>query len=564
MRELLFGIINYHSRSSLGIALGGRVIGMKHTELVALDDVNILIQCDRLKSVLNTEGFAPFYKEFMQSCWHTNGKSVSERLLKQDDGYEFFRQWQDLADLIIEEEYTQNLLPFGLIAFLDNLQLTEQDDNDHLQSYIDLEKDGVAILTTFVSKGLEFDNVFTLGLIKRSSELNDKLISIPYGDEYCLGAAQHDEDPHFLKHCEETDAEKMRQLYVALTRAKNNLYVPVVIQSDNKNLPVGTASPIELLIGRIKCQSGNYSDLYQSILSENGSTLSNFVSNHSDLMRLTILPNCEIYNGSKLPSETHKLLPPKNVTVPISECVIQSYTSLVTSKPAPQIEMDAEFSPPHDYLAADKNEHSIPSGNEVGILLHAIFEKIDFHKAKEVTFFDIITPYTSQTRFSLWKDVITNIVHKTLITYLPGTSPQFCLADIHPDKIYRETEFLYPCDAALPSFEGVKIRPGFLKGVIDMFFEHNGKYYLVDWKSNWLGDTIEAYTQNNLIEAMVSNRYDVQAAVYESAMKRYLKIIDPRPFNKIFGGTYYIFLRGVGPNTGILHLPPSTASVSSC
>ena len=99
---------------------------------------------------------------------------------------------------------------------------------------------------------------------------------------------------------------------------------------------------------------------------------------------------------------------------------------------------------------------------------------------------------------------------------------------------------------------GFFMKPDFLKGVIDLFFEHDGKYYLVDWKSNWLGHSLGHYQSDNLKEAMRSHHYHLQAEIYAQAISRYLKLFDSRPFEEIFGGTYYLFLRGIGPGTGVL------------
>ena len=86
---------------------------------------------------------------------------------------------------------------------------------------------------------------------------------------------------------------------------------------------------------------------------------------------------------------------------------------------------------------------------------------------------------------------------------------------------------------------------------MDVFFEYQGKFYLLDWKSNWLGPSQEYYHLNNLKEAMSTNNYDLQAAIYREAFERYLKIFDKRPFEEIFGGIFYLFVRGVGPKQGL-------------
>jgi exodeoxyribonuclease V beta subunit len=79
-----------------------------------------------------------------------------------------------------------------------------------------------------------------------------------------------------------------------------------------------------------------------------------------------------------------------------------------------------------------------------------------------------------------------------------------------------------------------------IKGFADLVFRHRGKYYLVDWKSNYL----EAYDDAHLKEAMEENGYYLQAEIYTEALRRYVKLFDNRPFEELFGGAFYIFIRG--------------------
>ena len=90
-----------------------------------------------------------------------------------------------------------------------------------------------------------------------------------------------------------------------------------------------------------------------------------------------------------------------------------------------------------------------------------------------------------------------------------------------------------------------------MKGVIDLFFEYRGKYYILDWKSNWLGGGIEAYQNNLLIKVMQEMHYDIQATIYAHAIEKYLKLFHKEPFKDIFGGTIYLFMRGVGKDSGV-------------
>jgi exodeoxyribonuclease V beta subunit len=92
---------------------------------------------------------------------------------------------------------------------------------------------------------------------------------------------------------------------------------------------------------------------------------------------------------------------------------------------------------------------------------------------------------------------------------------------------------------------------GFMKGFVDMVFQFEGRFYLVDWKSNSLGSRIEDYGQEALAEIMKEAFYILQYHIYATALNQYLHVRLPAyNYETHFGGIYYIFLRGVDPDRG--------------
>jgi len=573
LRDLLNGVVNFHSKSKLNIALASRLVGMNAIDLENLENeehfLAILEQMSQLKKVFYELGFAAFYQKFMYSTWHLEGKSVLERLLNQIGGVEFYREWQDLADVVIAEEQSQRLLPQGLIAFLDRLSELSREEDDRIKAYVDPNEEGVSILTTHMSKGLEFEIVFALGLIKRTKALENGLIPLEFENKSILGAVKNKNDPRFLKYCEESDAEKMRQLYVALTRAREKLYILVIFEENPKELSYGCASPIELFIARLEQPVTDYKGLYQRIFSGDRSILERLALKFPDKIGLTKL-NCEVDIQPFRKKALNLLLsPPKIVNIPKNECIIQSFTSLAHSKTSGPLVIENPGmvrNAPHDFCNHEKTEHTLPSGAKTGVLLHKIFEELPFGSVRELTAYEslrpLILPYLQGTVFSGWDHAIANMVFKAFKTNLKGAN--FCLADINPRRSYCETEFFYPCAPNHAMLQGVQAQSGYLKGVVDLFFEHMGKYYLLDWKSNWLGPSQECYGDANLNQAMLDNHYDLQAKIYCDAFERYLKIVDRRPFEEIFGGIYYVFVRGISDCTGILHYPKKGTGDLGC
>jgi exodeoxyribonuclease V beta subunit len=83
---------------------------------------------------------------------------------------------------------------------------------------------------------------------------------------------------------------------------------------------------------------------------------------------------------------------------------------------------------------------------------------------------------------------------------------------------------------------------GFLKGYIDLIFEHQGKYYIVDYKSNSLDD----YAPNSLMSVMASSHYYLQYLLYSVALHRYMqKRLADYSWETHMGGAYYLFIRGM-------------------
>jgi exodeoxyribonuclease V beta subunit len=84
-----------------------------------------------------------------------------------------------------------------------------------------------------------------------------------------------------------------------------------------------------------------------------------------------------------------------------------------------------------------------------------------------------------------------------------------------------------------------------LKGFIDAIFKYQNRYYILDWKTNYLGRGQECYDEDGLKSAMEHHGYHLQAAIYAEALRRYLPLVEKDDFDNLFGCAVYLFLRGV-------------------
>ena len=143
-----------------------------------------------------------------------------------------------------------------------------------------------------------------------------------------------------------------------------------------------------------------------------------------------------------------------------------------------------------------------------------------------------------------------------------GTPVSFALVDLPPSQIAVEMEFLF-ASAALSTTEidqwvrrycwPGKQRPaaqpiqlaGMLKGFIDLVAVISGRYYVIDWKSNYLGADDAAYDHASLLQALLYKRYDLQYVIYLLALHRLLQSrLADYDYDRDIGGAIYFFLRG--------------------
>ncbi|HEV8629653.1 MAG TPA: UvrD-helicase domain-containing protein [Thermoanaerobaculia bacterium] len=82
---------------------------------------------------------------------------------------------------------------------------------------------------------------------------------------------------------------------------------------------------------------------------------------------------------------------------------------------------------------------------------------------------------------------------------------------------------------------------GFVQGVVDLVFEHGGRTYFVDWKTDRLASWSAA-----ALGAHVDASYALQARLYALGVLRLLGLAGPADHEQRFGGLLYCFLRGMG------------------
>ena len=232
---------------------------------------------------------------------------------------------------------------------------------------------------------------------------------------------------------------------------------------------------------------------------------------------------------------------------------------------------------------------AFPHGARAGTLVHEMLESFTaefglFAEARESERSRTVDPRLTAALdgagydFRDLLDPLFDGMAYALRTPLPGFDDGFRLCDLKPGDGSAEMEFFLNApdsldlgritailqatatDAArqiVTPFTGKCDRNGVLNGLIDLVFEHGGRYYIVDWKTNWLGETDADYAPGRVARAMGENLYVLQSYLYAAAL---LKMFRARglDYPEHFGGVYYLFLRGLGSGmNGIWHdVPP--------
>jgi exodeoxyribonuclease V beta subunit len=408
-----------------------------------------------------------------------------------------------------------------------------------------------------------------------------------YGAVLDLGTPRQDEARGLARR--ESFAEDLRLLYVALTRAKHRCYfVWGAINQAEKSAPAWLLHPppahdagLEQLQTHVKglSEAAMWADIERLAAESQGAIV---------VERLAESFGGESYRSADTSSEMLYAREFRG-SVPAAWRVT-SFTGLTSGVSSDQPDYDASargFELP-EIPRHTRDIFSFPRGARAGRALHAIFEQLDFvqHDLQS------LTSLTAQSLAahgisSEWTEVVVGHVARVLDTPLDRQG-RIQLRGIPNERRLNELEFHFPIaridprslqrvmggfislPEAIRTEDNLNFSPvhGFMKGFIDLVFECDRKFYVVDYKSNWLGPTPEDYQATRLAAAMTEEGYTLQYLLYTVAVHRYLRsrVPDYR-YNAHFGGVFYLFLRGMdpafGPECGVFRDRPAEALIEA-
>ncbi|MGC9323452.1 MAG: exodeoxyribonuclease V subunit beta [Desulfomonilia bacterium] len=575
MELVLKAISQPFSEGLIRTALATPILGFTAHDIDALmENEHIweqwIIRFRTCHEVWRSRGFISMFRRFISEV------GLRERILSQHRGERILTNILHLSEVLNQAERDRKLGMHQLLKWLSQQRDPSMLRQDEHQLRLETDEDAVKVLTVHKSKGLEFPVVFCpfswAGTTLRDGE--HMLFHDPthhWAPTFDLSSAAH--DAHRRYAWEEALAENMRLLYVAVTRAKHRCYL--VWGRFNQ---AETSSLAHLLHSGHLRHDSEGGRVLTAALEDEAVMIRDLEAVADDAGKDVSLEEPprgkpEKYIGQSLPSGP---VTPRTFRGTIDRSWgIASFTSLVTGSTSPLEEVadrDA-LSPIAPSFPAGSPEQildmfSLPRGARTGRLLHRIFELLDY-QADEDTIMSCITRVMEEFGFDeKWDSVIFTMVKKVLRVRFGDVS----LSEISSDSRVAELEFYVPLKKTTPntlfdifrrfdmhypafpemmrslSFDPVQ---GYLRGFIDLVFSSNGRFFIVDWKSNFLGDTVEDYTGECLQEVMRKDYYILQYHLYTLALDQHLRrTVRSYSYREHVAGVYYVFLRGIDPDSG--------------
>ena len=510
-------------------------------------------------------------------------QGISERLLSQATGERDLTDFLHLAE-ILQQAATLHESEAALLSWFE--KQIQGEGRQEAQIRLESERQLVKIVTIHKSKGLEYDLVWLPFLAAPSKDPSKKDINIYYSKE--RDETLWDiENRNLNALCEETFAEELRLLYVALTRAKYQMAFALPAQFDKK----WNALHYVLSQGEIG------KEIALSAPKDTETLLQTFKEKMRDNVKICTKPNLEALPTLSINTKNDDFKAAEFTGNIEQDWRITSFTSIEQAHRRQNYfaesaeKKHAVFDDAKDYdsknpieistALLDENESSIldlPRGKQVGTALHRHFENCYFSDLANIEEIDKLRQslQLDETFTESLQNWLQQISHTPLSNEIG-----IALADLANKDCIKEMPFYlairehFDVEAFnhtlkahhhLPSeslqFEQIQ---GMVRGSIDLVFRHNGKYYLVDYKSNFLGSTLADYNQEALKKEMLHSHYDWQYLIYTLALHRYLQSVVPHyDYARDFGGVFYLFLRGMNgePQSGVFYDRPSVELIT--
>ncbi|MBU2098254.1 MAG: exodeoxyribonuclease V subunit beta [Gammaproteobacteria bacterium] len=537
----------------------------------------------RLHVIWQTQGVLPMLRLLMQHY------QLPQRLIGAGNGE------RRLTNLLHLAEYLQkaSLQYDGEQTLIRHLAEQISDPGEEEILRLESDDDLIRVVTIHKSKGLEYPLVF-LPFACSFREVNNKQHQVMIVDEHHAGRRRleisggNTDSAAWAQADQERMAEDLRLLYVALTRAQHSIWLGVA------SVGTGRSKSSSLHKSALGYLMGAGADLPPALTEQ---TLRRWAD---ECEHIGYQPVADINRSwpATATTATDKTLHTKSALVslrsPADNWWIASYSALKTGAIAssPDIARDDQTMEesiavtiadatrePTKFSRQHSGLHGFHRGPGPGTFLHSLLEwatrqgfasAANNHSAR-------LQEISTACELRGWQDDVERLdqwLSGFLVTdfsITPNTTVNLC----ELDTCQAELEFLFAVNhlettaldhlcqqylltgQARPALNASQLN-GMIKGFIDLVFQHNGQYYVTDWKSNYLGARDADYTPAVMTAELLHKRYDVQYAIYLLALHRLLgSRLDSYDYDQHIGGAVYFFLRGwQADSKGLIHDKP--------
>lgn len=559
---ILEACLNPYQTKAVLAALATSLWSLRATELYQLKNnenkwENYVEQFTQYQQLWRNEGILPMIHLLIMQ------QGIIKSLNNRQDADRVITNLLHLSELL-QAEQVRFENEFALLRWFKQ-QIDHANASDEQILRLESEEKLIKIITIHKSKGLEYPVVWLPFIAKKSMGAENSVMSL-YRDEQHQLRWDFNSDNETIKQLKNTAeyAEDLRLLYVALTRAKYQLHLILPEQFSNSwnamyylltdgRLTQDTKTAQALVIKNIQANLQLLEEDYPAVIPYAAQSEIK-ISPQPRKFKGIIQRKGQITSFSALQMQHDRWHNDKeNQPVTLDDSALDYDKSPFAPHHTDELE-EQSFTP-----------YSFPHSTKVGHLLHRFFELWDFTQPLNQT---ELTLLLSQLQLDeQWLTVITSWFETIIDTPFGNdirlkecpqnkrmNEWQFCLR-LSNEKALPQLNQLLKNETLLakklPDLQ-LKQLEGFIRGFVDLIIEKEGKFYIIDYKSNYLGHFAQDYQSEQLEKVMGQYRYDLQYLLYTLALHRHLhsRWGEDYQYEQHFGGVAYLFLRGMNGEAG--------------
>ena len=508
--------------------------------------------------------------------------ACAANLLGYPDGPRRLTNFLHLTDLLHDAETRDRLSRRGLLDWFAHFKAQPERGGETAQLRLESDEDLVKVVTVHRAKGLEFPVVFCPFAWfghqperETTAEYYDRDAGTPVLDVRPSPAA-------IDRQRDEQHSDELRLLYVALTRAQYRCEVTWA------RVRHGEHSPLAWLLHGRETRTASETHVRGLSAADWLAEVRQFGGRAADGISIGEATRTPADgSGRAAPRGTESLVARQlhRQLSPIRQ--LTSYSALAAGAGAEESPGEHEVAYADPEPAADdvRNEFTFPAGSRSGNCLHEILAQRQAQppqpdSSPDGVYRDALARYGIDARWiETARTMVTNSLHTPLLP-VGDAGNTFRLGDV--DRPITEMQFHLPlrgfrCGELRRTLEAHGYDPrlaagageinGFLNGYIDVVARFGGRWYVMDYKSNWLGNELADYSSGAIERAMAQHGYHLQYLLYLTALHRMLRIRLPGyDYDRHVGGAFYLFLRGMrptAPGSGVYRDRPSRACIQA-